>query len=120
VTQFDGTGIVRLTANDDYWGGTPPAAQIEFRAVPEYAARIAGMVAGDFQLMAGVPTDEVETVQGYEGLEYVARPIDNYIMLAYNLGHRPRGAGASAVGRRYVRSGAVQLPRLAGLLRSLD
>ena len=84
VTQFDGTGIVRLEANDDYWGGTPPASEIEFRAVPEYAARIAGMVAGNFQLMAGVPTDEVETVRGYEGLEYVARPIDNYIMLAYN------------------------------------
>lgn len=84
VAEFDGTGSVRLEAFDAYWGGTPPAASIEFRAVPEYSARIAGMVAGDFQMMAGVPTDEVETVRGYDGLDYIARPIDNYIMLAYN------------------------------------
>ena len=84
VTSFDASDHIRLEAFDDYWGGTPPAASLEFRIVPEFSARLAGMVADEFDFMVNVPADEVETVQGYDGLNYVTRPIANYVMLAYN------------------------------------
>lgn len=84
VVGYDATGFIKLEAFDDYWGGEPPLQSVEFRAVPEFSARIAGMVAGEFQFMAGVPTDEVVTVRGYDNLTYIARPIGNYVMLAYN------------------------------------
>lgn len=122
VAEFDGTGSVRLEANDGYWGGTPPAASIEYRAVPEYAARIAGMVAGDFQIMAGVPTDEVETVRGYEGLEYVARQIDNYIMLAYNTLELPEFGSNPVADRelRYAMTAAIDREALVAALWGED
>lgn len=84
VTGYDATGFIKLTAFDDYWGGTPPLKSVEFRAVPEYSARIAGVVAGDFQMMSDIPVDEVETVKGYDDVTYISNPIGNYVMVAYN------------------------------------
>lgn len=84
VTEFDASDHITLEAFDDYWGGTPPAASLEFRVVPEFSARLAGMVAGEFDFMVNVPVDEVATVESYDGLNYVTRPIANYVMLAYN------------------------------------
>ena len=84
VTGYDATGFIKLEAFDDYWGGTPTLRSVEFRAVPEYSARIAGVVSGDFQMMSDIPVDEVETVKGYDGVTYLSSPIDNYIMVAYN------------------------------------
>jgi len=95
VVEFDSTSHIRLEAFDDYWGGTPPARSIEFRVVPEYSARLAGMVAGEFDLMVNVPTDEVETLARFPQLTYIARSIPNVVMLAYNtleipeFGHNP-------------------------------
>ncbi len=84
VAGYDAVGFIKLEAFDDYWGGTPPFASVEFRAVPEYSARIAGLVSGEFALIADIPADEVETVEGYDDISYTARPIGNYVMVAYN------------------------------------
>ena len=84
VTDYDATGFIKLEAFDEYWGGTPPLQSVEFRAVSEYSARIAGVVSGDFQMMSDIPVDEVETVEGYDGVTYLSEPIGNYIMVAYN------------------------------------
>jgi len=84
VVEFDSTSHIRLEAFDAYWGGTPPARSIEFRVVPEYSARLAGMVAGEFDMMVNVPTDEVETLERYPNLTYIAKSIPNVVMLAYN------------------------------------
>lgn len=84
VAGYDATGFIKLEAFDDYWGGKPPLQSVEFRAVPEYSARIAGVVAGDFQMMSDIPVDEVETVKGYDNVQYLSEPIGNYVMVAYN------------------------------------
>jgi peptide/nickel transport system substrate-binding protein len=84
VADYDATGFIKLKAFDDYWGGKPPLKSVEFRAVSEYSARIAGVVSGDFQMMTGIPVDEVKTVQGYDNLNYLSKPIGNYVMVAYN------------------------------------
>ena len=84
VVEFDSTSHIRLEAFDAYWGGTPPARSIEFRVVPEFSARLAGMVAGEFDMMVNIPTDEVETLARYPQITYIARPIANVVMLAYN------------------------------------
>jgi len=84
VTEFDSSSHITLEAFDDYWGGEPPAASVEFRVVPEFSVRLAGMVSGEFDLMVNVPIDEIPTVEGYDSLEFITRPISNYVMLAYN------------------------------------
>ena len=84
VVEYDATANIVLEAFDDYWGGTPPLASVEYVAVPEFSARLAGVVSGEFDVISGVPVDEVETVEGYDDLTYVARLLGNYVMLAYN------------------------------------
>lgn len=84
VVDFDSSSNITLEAFDDYWGGRPPAASVEFRVVPEFSARLAGMVSGEFDLMVNVPIDEIPTVEGYDDLQFISRPVSSYVMLAYN------------------------------------
>src|SRR5262249_45621618 len=84
VTKFDPTERVELEAFDDYWGGRPPAAHATFLVVPEFSARLAGMVSGEFDMMVNVPTDQIAAVQAYDQLEYLGQPLSNYVLLAYN------------------------------------
>ena len=118
VEGFDSTGFVRLASNDGYWGGTPPLASAEFRAVPEFSARLAGMVAGEFAMSAGVPVDEVPTVEGYDGLELIQRPIGNYIMLAYNTLDLPEHGPNPLTSRdlRYAMTAAIDREALVTAL----
>ena len=84
VVSYDPSDHIRLEAFDDYWGGTPPAASLTFQIVPEFSARLAGMVAGDYDMMVNVPADEMEAVARYDSLELVTMGFDNYVMLAFN------------------------------------
>lgn len=118
VVEFDQASHVKLEAFDDYWGGKPPLKSIEFRIVPEFSARIAGMVAGQFDIMVNTPFDEIETVEGYEGLTYVSRPADGYIMLAYNTLDLPEfGPNPVAnVNLRYAMTAAIDRDALVEAL----
>lgn len=118
VVGYDATGFLKLEAFDDYWGGKPPLAAVEFRAVPEYSARIAGMVAGEFQMMADIPVDEVPTVQGYDDISYKSQRIGNYVMVAYNtleLPDFPENPVAD-VNLRYAMTSAIDLQSLVKAL----
>ncbi|MCF1744367.1 ABC transporter substrate-binding protein [Paradevosia shaoguanensis] len=118
VVEFDPASHVKLEAFDDYWGGKPPLKSIEFRIVPEFSARIAGMVSGEFDLMVNTPVDEIETVKSYPGLHYVSRPGDNYIILAYNTLELPEfGPNPVAdVNLRYAMSAAIDRETLVSSL----
>src|SRR5690606_14608633 len=45
---------IRLVANDAYFGGTPTAASVTFREVPEPSTRVAGLVSGEFDIITNV------------------------------------------------------------------
>ncbi len=47
-----------LQANPDYWDGAPAVEQVEYRFVSEAGSRLAGLLAGDYDLIANLnPTD---------------------------------------------------------------
>ena len=71
LAEFRPDELVRLEAHDAYWGGPPPAASITFRLVPEEAARVAGLVAGDFDLITNVSFDQVETIEAADGVDII-------------------------------------------------
>lgn len=118
LAGYDATGFIKLEAFDDYWGGTPPLASVEFRAVPEYSARIAGLVSGEFAMMSDIPADEVETVRSYDDITYVARPIGNYVMVAYNTLDLPEYGKNPVADRnlRYAMTSAVDREALVTAL----
>jgi len=62
---------VTLDAVADYWGGAPDIERLVFRQAPELSSRIAGLVSGDFDIIADVPADQFAPIQGNPDLEIV-------------------------------------------------
>jgi len=53
---------VVFEANTDYWGGTPRIRRLIFRPIPEGAARVAALQAGDIDLGIEIPLDAMDRV----------------------------------------------------------
>jgi len=74
-----------LDAFDDYWGGKPPAQRLVFKIVPEFAARLAGIVSGEFDFIVNIPTDQEKVIEGYSNLTVTRKQADNYPAFAFNV-----------------------------------
>ena len=84
VKQIKGGESIALIAHDEYWNGKPPAASVKFLIVPEIAARMAGLSAGDYDLITEVPPDQFKTIESDKRLEVVGGPILNHRVLLYD------------------------------------
>ena len=71
VAEYRPDQFVRLEAHDRYWGGRPPAASITFMLITEETARVAGLIAGDFDLITNVSFDQIALIEAAEGVEVV-------------------------------------------------
>lgn len=71
-----------LESHDEYWGGRPPFQRIEFRVVPEGASRINGLLAGDYDVITDVLSDQFRTLESTSGIEIVGGPVLNLRILA--------------------------------------
>jgi peptide/nickel transport system substrate-binding protein len=54
---------IELEAFDDHWMGRPTARTVTFRAIPEVASRMAGLAAGEFDIITNVPPDQIGTLE---------------------------------------------------------
>ena len=54
VEKFDPDGITVLTANEDYWEGTPGLARIEVIGVPDAQARLQAFLSGQLDMERGI------------------------------------------------------------------
>ena len=54
---------VELERNDDYWGGKPVWQQVDYRFIPNDAARTAALLAGDVDFIDFVPTEDPEKLR---------------------------------------------------------
>ncbi len=85
MTFFDPSVAVESEAFDDYWAGPVPAASLKFEIVPEFSTRFAGLVAGSFDVVVSVPADQVELLEGTDGITVMEKGIENYPMFAFNM-----------------------------------
>ncbi|MCG5486875.1 MAG: oligopeptide ABC transporter substrate-binding protein [Sinorhizobium meliloti] len=81
VSQKLDVNIV-LTAFDDYWGGKPPYAGVEFRIVPELASRMNALAAGEVDFITDLSPDMFSEIEGRQGLEVAGGPVQNTRSLA--------------------------------------
>jgi len=65
--EFQLRGFDVLEAFPDYYGDQPPAQKLIWKIVPEFAARMAGLVSGEFDFIVNVPTDQEKVLSGYKG-----------------------------------------------------
>ncbi len=73
-----------LEAFDDYFMAKPTAKRVTFRAVPELAARVAGLVSGEFDLITNVPPDQEQVVGGYQDIEVRSVVLANAHVLVFD------------------------------------
>ncbi|MFD1378730.1 ABC transporter substrate-binding protein [Fodinicurvata halophila] len=54
---------VEMAAYDDYWGDEPQWDNVTFRPVTSASARVAGLLSGDIDVIEGVPTNDVASLE---------------------------------------------------------
>lgn len=62
VSYTPGESIV-MEANADYWGGAPAFDTVTYRPISSDAARVAALLAGDVDVISGVPTSDIATLE---------------------------------------------------------
>lgn len=84
VAEFRPHEIIRLTSNDAYWGGLPPASEVQFIEVPEEAARITGLLNGELDMIANVSPDQQATLTASDDVTVYPVMIDNARVMTFN------------------------------------
>lgn len=67
--------VIELEAFDDYWAGRPDIDRLVFRLAPELSSRTAGLISGDFDIIADVPPDQFGPIQNHADYEIVGGPV---------------------------------------------
>ena len=75
---------IKLESHDTYWGGKPAAKSITFKSVPEVAARISGVVSGEYDISVEVPPDQWEVLDRYDDIVRKSVVLDNSHVLVFN------------------------------------
>lgn len=75
---------ISLAAFDDHWMGRPTARGVVFKAVPELAARIAGLVSGEYDLITNIPPDQASLLEGYTDIEARSVVLANVHVLTFD------------------------------------
>jgi peptide/nickel transport system substrate-binding protein len=84
LAAFQRDQRAELEAFDDYWQGRPPARRVVFTVVPEASARIAGLQAGDFDLVTNLLPDQAPALAGSRTVEAVTVQLDFAHMLYFD------------------------------------
>ncbi|HXG49861.1 MAG TPA: ABC transporter substrate-binding protein [candidate division Zixibacteria bacterium] len=85
--QRDGNLV--LTRNEDYWGRKPDIKEIVLRRVKEDAGRVAGLLAGQGDVINNVPVEELSRLENHPRVR--AEKVEGLRMyfLAMNVTHKP-------------------------------
>jgi peptide/nickel transport system substrate-binding protein len=126
VASFQRDQRVVLESHDGYWQGRPPARQVVFTVVPEASSRLAGLRAGDFDLVTNLLPEQAESLRGDARVEGVDVALDFAHILYYDTSRpgladpRVRRAlnhavdcdmlGQSLWGPQFRRMAALQIP----------
>jgi peptide/nickel transport system substrate-binding protein len=122
TTEADGTGpfelessdasSTKLTAFDDYWGGKPKVAGVEFRYITEPAAALTALKAGEVNWTDNVPPQDIESLGNDDEVDLESTASVDYWYMSMNFARPPfdntkvRQAIATAIDREAVTEAA--------------
>jgi peptide/nickel transport system substrate-binding protein len=69
LTEYSQDEFVRLTGNDDYWGGAPNLDEVIFQTFSNPDARVQALVNGDLDAITEFPATALPTLQNAENIE---------------------------------------------------
>ena len=121
VADYKPDRSLLLVAHDDYWGGRPPLRSIRIVEVPEVPARVAGLLAGEYQFVCDVPPDQIPGIERSGVFEVQGSTIPNHRLTTFDKSHpqlrdpRIRQAMTHAIDRTAIVdslwAGRTALPR---------
>ncbi len=76
-----------MEAHDEYWGGRPPLRSIRLVEVPEVPARVAGLLAGEYQFACDIPPDQIPGIERSGAFEVQGGTIPNHRITAFDKTH---------------------------------
>ena len=71
--SYDKGSLLTLEANNDYWGGKPTYTKLMFRIIPEEAARVAALKAGEVQLITQISGASIPEISSATNATLVKR-----------------------------------------------
>lgn len=80
---------VTLVPNPDYWNGVAKIDKLTFRAIPNEASRIAGLIAGEIDIVPALTPPMVATVDGEPGIKVEKITSNRTIYLGFNMQKDP-------------------------------
>jgi peptide/nickel transport system substrate-binding protein len=83
--SFTRDTTVQFEAFDEYWMGRPNFSAVEFRKVPEVATRVAGLVAGEFDIVTNLPPDQIATLNRFPNVEARSVVLANAHLLVFDM-----------------------------------
>ena len=108
VAEYKPDQSLLLVAHDEYWGGRPPLRSIRFVEVPEVPARVAGLLAGEYQFACDVPPDQIQGIEANGRFVVQGAKVPNHRITAFDKNHaqlrdpRVRLAMAHAIDRQSI------------------
>ena len=87
VAEYRPDRSLLLVPHDQYWGGRPPLRSIRFIEVPEVPARVAGLLAGEYQFVCDVPPDQIEGIERSGVFEVQGSTIPNHRLTVFDKNH---------------------------------
>ncbi|GHV55288.1 ABC transporter substrate-binding protein [Deltaproteobacteria bacterium] len=78
---------IELESFDDYFMGRPTAKNLTFTVVPEVAARMSGLVSGQFSMAVNIPPDQLDLLSSYPDIDVRSIVLANSHLLVFNTSH---------------------------------
>jgi peptide/nickel transport system substrate-binding protein len=89
LVSWQRAGNLVLARNDSYWGGKPEIGEVLFKTVKEEAARVAGLLAGQADVVSNLPIEEIDRVQKSVRARVEKVPGYRMYFLVMNVNHKP-------------------------------
>ena len=87
--SYQRDGNLVMTRNDDYWGPKPEIKEVVHRRVGEDAGRVAGLLAGQGDVVNNVPVDEIPRIEANPKSRVERVEGQRMYFLAMNVLHKP-------------------------------
>ncbi|HWP60912.1 MAG TPA: ABC transporter substrate-binding protein [Candidatus Acidoferrales bacterium] len=89
LVSWQRDGNLVLARNDDYWRAKAEIREAIFRTVKEEAARVAGLLAGQADVISNLPIEEIERVERHPRTRVEKVQGFRMYFLAMNVTHKP-------------------------------
>jgi len=80
---------ITLVANNEYWEGEPEIKKVVFKPVPESAARVMSLQAGEADIIENLPPHQVEDINNGENTKVGQADSTRFIMLVFTTQNEP-------------------------------